>query len=152
MSVAASMLMRFSDADIALDARMELLQLISEALSNERACNARTACTGCGRADREVNRGTVLGGGREMSKGTTDKPMTLYDAIAAFLGPLEAEYARLIDECAHDVPVTIILGSHDRKGGGGYEYKTTMGAIQDMDRAFDAKVKRDAKKSVGTLL
>jgi Spy/CpxP family protein refolding chaperone len=43
MSVAASIIGRFADADIKLDARRELVQLISEALINERACNARTA-------------------------------------------------------------------------------------------------------------
>lgn len=89
-----------------------------------------------------------------MSKGTTEKPMTLFDAIQAFLGPMHAEYARLIDEWAHDAPVTIIFG----RGGddGGYRYNTTMGAIQDLDRAhqaaFDARQARAAKKAVGSLI
>lgn len=89
-----------------------------------------------------------------MSKGTTEKPMTMFDALHAFLGPMHAHYGRLIDEWAHDAPVTIIFGS----GGddGGYKYKTTMGAIQDLDRAhqaaFEAREARAAKKAVGTLI
>lgn len=85
-----------------------------------------------------------------MSKGTTEKPMTMFDALHAFLGPMHAHYGRLIDEWAHDAPVTIIFGS----GGddGGYKYKTTMGAIQDLDRAhqaaFEAREARAAKKAI----
>lgn len=76
------------------------------------------------------------------------KPPTLYNAMAAFLGPLEAEYARIIAEGHPDMPVTISLGS--------YEHKTTLSVIKDMDRAhaaaFEAKIARDARRAKGTLL
>lgn len=91
-----------------------------------------------------------------LSKGTTDKPMTLSDAIAAFLGPLHAEYSRLVDEWANDAPVQIILGRPKGEASGGYTFHTTIGVIQDLDRAyqryFEEKCKRDAKKAQGTLL
>jgi hypothetical protein len=86
-----------------------------------------------------------------MSKGTTDKPPTLFDAIQWFLGPMHGDVGRLIDDWAPDAPVTITFG-----GPGGYQHKTTMGKIQDLDRAYmaahDAKMKRSEKKSRGTLL
>jgi hypothetical protein len=76
------------------------------------------------------------------------KAPTLYDAMAAFLAPLEAEYCRLIDECAADLPVTISLG--------GYKHKTTLKVIKDMSRAhhaaFEAKLTRQERKARGTLL
>ena len=76
------------------------------------------------------------------------KAPTLYDAVAAFLGPLEADYARIIAEYPRDMPVTVSLGN--------YEHKTTLGVIKDMDRAyaaaFEVKLKRDERKSKGTLL
>lgn len=91
-----------------------------------------------------------------MTKGTTDKPMTMVAALSAFLGPMHADYSRLIDEWAHDAPVQIILGRRPDETSGGYIFNTTMGSIQDLDRAyqaaFDAKEKRAAKRSVGTLL
>lgn len=76
------------------------------------------------------------------------KAPSLYDAVAGLLGPLEAEYARIIDEGSPEMPVTISLG--------GYTHKTTLDTIQRLDRAyaaaFEAKIKRDAKRSRGTLL
>lgn len=91
-----------------------------------------------------------------VSKGTTDKPLGLYEAIESFLGPLSAEYCRLIDEWAHDAPVQIILGRKRGETSGGYIYQTTMGAIQDLDRAhraaFEARQLRASKKSKGSLL
>lgn len=76
------------------------------------------------------------------------KAPTLYEAIQRFLGPLEAEYARIIDEGAGDMPVEISLG--------GYKHTTTLQAIKDLDRAyaaaFEAKCARDAKKARGSLL
>lgn len=73
---------------------------------------------------------------------------TLYEAIEALLGPLSAEYGRLIDEARPETPVTISLD--------GYEHKTTMSVLQDLDRAhgaaFDAKQARRARKATGTLL
>lgn len=76
------------------------------------------------------------------------KAPTLYDAISAFLGPLAAEYARIIDEGHPNMPVTVSLGN--------YEHKTTLKVIKDMDRAhhaaFEMKLKRDERKSRGTLL
>lgn len=90
------------------------------------------------------------------SKGTTDKPMTLYEAIQSFLGPLSADYCRLIDDWAHDAPVQIVLGRAKGETSGGYIHHTTMGAIQDLDRAyqaaFEAKQNKAAKRAVGTLL
>ena len=78
----------------------------------------------------------------------SDKAPTLYDAIAGFLGPLSAEYGRIIDEGNPDMPVTVSLG--------GYKHETTLAAIKAMDRAyyaaFEAKLKRDERKSRGTLL
>lgn len=77
-----------------------------------------------------------------------DKAPTLYDAIQGFLGPLVAEYARIVDEGNPDMPVTISLG--------GYEHKTTLEAIKQLNRAhqaaFEAKCARDAKKAKGSLL
>ncbi len=76
------------------------------------------------------------------------KTPTLYDAMAGFLGPLSADYARIIDEGSDDMQVEIRLG--------GYTHKTTLRAIKDMDRAyaaaFDDKCKRSARKARGTLL
>jgi hypothetical protein len=90
------------------------------------------------------------------SKGTTDKPMTLFEAIRSFLGPLHADYSRLIDDWAHDAPVQIVLGRAKGETTGGYIHHTTMGALQDLDiayaAAFDAKEKKAAKRAVGTLL
>lgn len=78
----------------------------------------------------------------------SDKAPTLYNAIAGFLGPLSADYARIIDEGSDDMPVTVSLG--------GYHHKTTLKTIKEMDRAyaaaFEAKCARDAKKARGTLL
>lgn len=78
----------------------------------------------------------------------SDKAPTLYDAIQGFLGPLVAEYGRIVDEGNPDMPVTISLG--------GYEHKTTLEAIKRLDRAhqaaFEAKCARDAKKAKGSLL
>ncbi len=89
------------------------------------------------------------------SKGTTDKPPTLFDAIASLLGPMHAEYGRLID-WAHDAPVQIVLGRGKGETTGGYIFQTTMGAIQDLDRAhqaaFEAKQNKAAKRAVGTLI
>lgn len=90
------------------------------------------------------------------SKGTTEKPMTLYDAMASFLGPLSADYCRLIDDWAHDAPVQIVLGRGKGESTGGYIHHTTMGAIQDLDRAhqaaFEVKEKKSARRAVGSLL
>lgn len=90
------------------------------------------------------------------SKGTTDKPMTMFEALNAFLGPLHAEYARLIDEWAHDAPVQIVLGRRPDETTGGYIFNTTMGALQDLDRAhrkaFEDKCNRSAKKAGGSLI
>lgn len=76
------------------------------------------------------------------------KAPTLYSAVSDFLAPLMAEYARVIDEGADDMPVTISLG--------GLQYKTTLADLKKLDRAhqaaFEAKEKRDAKKSRGSLL
>lgn len=73
---------------------------------------------------------------------------TLYDAIAGFLGPLSADYARIIDEGDDDMPVEVHLG--------GYVHKTTLAAIKRMDRAyyhaFEDKCRRSEKKARGTLL
>lgn len=78
----------------------------------------------------------------------SEKAMTLYDAIQNFLGPMHAEYCRIITDSPPDTEVTILLG--------GYEYKTTMDDIQKLDRAyaraFDIKCKRDENKAKGTLL
>ncbi len=73
---------------------------------------------------------------------------TLYDALAGFLGPLVAEYGRIIDEGGADMPVEVRLG--------GYVHKTTLATIKAMDRAhhaaFEAKLKRDERRSRGSLL
>lgn len=78
----------------------------------------------------------------------SEKAPTMYDAIAGLLGPLSAEYARIIDEGNPDMPVTISLG--------GYKHTTTLAAIKALDRAyaaaFDAKCNRAAKKARGSLL
>ena len=76
------------------------------------------------------------------------KAPTLYDATAGLLGPLSAEYARIIDEGSPDMPVEIRLGN--------YVHKTTLRSIQELDRAyaaaFDEKCKRSERKARGTLL
>ncbi len=76
------------------------------------------------------------------------KAPTLYDAAAALLGPLHAEYGRIIDEGGDDMPVTISLGN--------YEHKTTLATIKQLDRAyahaFDVKCKKAEAKSKGSLL
>ena len=59
-----------------------------------------------------------------------DRPPTLYEAIEGFLGPLMAEYARLIDEGNPDLPVIVKLG--------GYEHKTTLAVLKKLDRAHHA--------------
>lgn len=73
---------------------------------------------------------------------------TLYDAVAGLLGPLAAEYARIIDEMHPTSPVEINIG--------GYVHKTTLSVIQDLDRAyaqaFETKCKRRERRSRGTLL
>ena len=78
----------------------------------------------------------------------TDKPPTMFDALRGFLGPLEAEYARIIDEGSPDMPVIVKLG--------GYEHKTTLATIKQLDRAyaaaFDERCRRSERKSKGTLL
>ena len=74
--------------------------------------------------------------------------VTLYEAVQAFMGQIAAEYGRIVDEGNPEMPVTVSLG--------GYEVKMKLADIQRLDRAFmqafDAKVKRDEKRSVGTLL
>lgn len=76
------------------------------------------------------------------------KAPTLYEAIQQFLGPLSAEYCRLIGEGSPEMPVEIKLG--------GYVYKTTLADIQALDRAylaaFEDKQKRAAKRAKGTLI
>lgn len=42
----------------------------------------------------------------------TTKAPSLYDAVAAFLGPLAADYARIIDEGPDDMPVTVSLDGY----------------------------------------
>lgn len=73
---------------------------------------------------------------------------TLYDAIAGFLGPLSAEYGRILDEGSDDMPVEVRLG--------GYSHKTTLAALKRMDRAyyaaFEEKNRRAEKRARGTLL
>lgn len=76
------------------------------------------------------------------------KAPTLYEAVQGFLGPLEAEYARIIDEGSPDLPVTISLG--------GYKHETTLATIQRLEKAyqhaFEVKLARDLKRSRGTLI
>jgi hypothetical protein len=77
---------------------------------------------------------------------------TLPEAVAAFLGPLMAEYARLIEESDRDTVVTIMFGHHG--------YRTTLGVIQDLDRAYaetfernhKAACRRRDRKAVGRLV
>lgn len=79
--------------------------------------------------------------------GTETPAPTLFEAVQRFLGPLEAEYCRIIDEGSPDMPVTILLGN--------YEYKTTLADIKALDRAyakaFDDKLKRSERKAKGGL-
>jgi hypothetical protein len=76
------------------------------------------------------------------------KAPTLYEATAGLLGPLSAEYGRIIDEGSGDMPVEISLG--------GYTHTTKLQVIKDLDRAhaaaFDAKCARSARKAKGSLL
>lgn len=78
-----------------------------------------------------------------------DEPRTptLFEAVRNFLGPLEAQYCRIIEEGAPDMPVTILLGN--------YEYKTTLADIKALDRAyakaFDDKQNRATRKVRGGL-
>jgi hypothetical protein len=78
--------------------------------------------------------------------------MALIDAVGAFLGPIMAEYCRLIDEGDPAMPLTISLG--------GYQHETTLGVLQEIDRAYLAARERNDKatctrrnrKAVGPLL
>lgn len=76
------------------------------------------------------------------------KSPTLYDAVAGLLGPLCADYARIIDEGSPDMPVWINLG--------GNVHETTLATIQSLDRAyqhaFEVKAKRDERRAKGTLI
>ena len=79
----------------------------------------------------------------------SNKPApTLYAAVGGFLGPLLADCCRLVDECSDDAEVIVKVA--------GYSHKTTLKTIKDLDRAYaaahEAKLKRDDKKRVGTLL
>jgi hypothetical protein len=77
----------------------------------------------------------------------TTPALTLFEAVQRFLGPLAAQYCRIIEEGSPDMPVTIMLG--------GYEYKTTLADIKALDRAyakaFDDKQKRACRKARGGL-
>jgi hypothetical protein len=76
------------------------------------------------------------------------KAPTLYDAAEGLLGPLSAEYGRIIDEGDGEMPVEISLG--------GYKHTTTLQVIKDLDRAhsaaFEAKCARSSRKARGSLL
>lgn len=80
------------------------------------------------------------------------KGPTLFQAVGDFMGPLSAEYCRLIDEGDPDTPVIIKIG--------GYEHETTLKALKDLDRAYhrahELKCAQDAarhaKKAVGNLV
>ena len=77
---------------------------------------------------------------------------TLTSSVRDFLGPIMAEYCRLIDEYSGDLPVEIHFGDHI--------HKTTLQEFKDLDRAFaqslerakKAAASRKARKAVGTLL
>ena len=83
-----------------------------------------------------------------MTTHTTPPPLSIYQAVERFLGPLMAEYARLIDEGSPDMDVIMHIG--------GYRYATKLADLKALDRAFhaafDAKLARSAKRSNGTLL
>lgn len=71
------------------------------------------------------------------------KAPTLYEAVQRFLGPLEAEYAQIIDEGSPDMPVTISLGN--------YKHQTTLATIKALEEAyqhaFEVKLARDLAKA-----
>lgn len=76
----------------------------------------------------------------------------LSEAVADFMGPLVAEYGRLISEYDGELPVIIKFG--------GYEYRTQLSAFQDLDKAFQknqeqsekAAATRRKRKASGTLI
>lgn len=76
---------------------------------------------------------------------------TLYEAVQAFMGQISAEYGRIIEDGADDMPVFICLGRKD-----GYSVELKLSDLKRLDRAyahaFEAKLARDAKKAKGTLL
>jgi hypothetical protein len=78
----------------------------------------------------------------------TAERVTLYEAVQAFMGPIVAEYGRIVEDGQPDMPVRIILG--------GYTVEMTLADLQRLDRAyaqaFDQKLKRDERKARGTLL
>lgn len=73
---------------------------------------------------------------------------TLYEAVQEFLGPLVAEYGRIVEEWPPETPVSIRLA--------GYTHRTTLAGLKNLDRAyrdaFEAREKRDARKAKGSLL
>lgn len=77
------------------------------------------------------------------------KTPTLYTAIGNLLAPLWADKGDVIHDLAPDTPVIIKFGEV-------VVHSTTVEVFQDLDRAhvaaFDAKVKRDERRSRGSLL
>lgn len=80
---------------------------------------------------------------------------SLVQAVGAFLAPLMAEYARLIDEGNPETPLFILIG-----GEGGYTYETTLRDLQALDNAYLEAMERNDKaacarrnrKAVGAML
>jgi hypothetical protein len=77
---------------------------------------------------------------------------TLINAVGNFLAPIAAEYARIIEEGDPEAQMTIEFH--------GYRHHTTLGALQDLDRAHQrahernekAAERRRARGAVGTLI
>lgn len=77
-----------------------------------------------------------------------DKAPTLMEAVEQFMGPLLAEYARLIEEGDPDAQLVLEIQ--------GYRYFTKLRDLQTLDRAhsaaWDARQKRRANRAKATLL
>jgi hypothetical protein len=77
---------------------------------------------------------------------------TLPEAVAAFLGPLMAEYAQLVECNDPETKVLLLIGT--------YGHETTLGVIRDLDRAYAETFERNQKaacrrrdrKAVGRLV
>ena len=66
-----------------------------------------------------------------------NKP-TLYEAVQCFLGPIMAEYCRIIDE--GDPKAEVIVKVY------GYEAKLTLGDLQKLDEAYRTEFYRREKR------
>ena len=66
------------------------------------------------------------------------KSPTLFEAVRNFLGPIAAEYARIIDEGDPEAEVTVKVY--------GYEAKVTLAELKALDKAYMTEFYRREKR------